>query len=307
MNGESPPSSAPARRPRAALILIIGTLAICAAALWFRTPLRARYWAWRLIYARQPAERVAHLNLLLSAGEESRWGVEALLRHADAEIRQYGVVSLHHIVTPWARGRLLERLADTDETVRELAALGLALHGDPAVVPVLKQMYAGGDRRAADAACVALERLGTTEAVAALAELAEQPADAERRALLIDALEAIGTANAERRPACARPLLPLLADHRACDWPARPERLARQALQHMPLEKLSPQAAALALSPASAPAEEVPPRTVAERAARALARLTGLHPPFFSAMPPEERRAAERQWNDWCANRVGGP
>ena len=57
------------------------------------------------------------------------------------------------------------------------------------------------------------------------------------------------------------------------------------------------------LVPSSLPAIGERPRTIAERAAAALTRITGVHVPFSSDAPVEQRAAAERQWADWFANR----
>ena len=46
-------------------------------------------------------------------------------------------------------------------------ALGLAIHGDPTVVPELKQLYLTRDAGTATAVCVALQRMGSPEAILA--------------------------------------------------------------------------------------------------------------------------------------------
>jgi hypothetical protein len=273
--------------PRLAIAAVVLTATACVAALVFRTPLQSRIWAYRLAHATTPAERAAYLGPLCNAGERARWGIAALLADRMPDVRQYGALALQHVKTDWARQRLLALLRDPDEPVRRLAAVGLAIQFDERVIPTLKQYYETGDDDSAAAACLALERLGTPAAVAALAESAPRPADVARRADLIDALEGIGT------PACVPALIALLSDDRPCDLPPRSEELTARALQGLA-------AAGYPRQPASLPTTGPRPHTVAERAAAALAQITGLDLPFSSDAPDEERAAAIRQWTQWA-------
>lgn len=282
------------RRPRFAILTIALTVAACLAALAFRTPLRSRYWAWRIEHAGDVMERAVYLGALCNAGNQGRWGTSVLVRHADPAVRQYGVLVLQHVRVPWARALLLEGLTDRDPSVQRLAALGLAMHGDNAVVPSLKWLYETGDAASANAACLAFERLGTPDAVAALDELTLAPADVARRAALIDALGEIGTVE------CVPALLRLLSDHRTCDVPSRADGMAQRALAGL-------QAEGYALAPASRPTTTTSVQTVAERAAAALARISGVNTPFSSAAPEEQRLAAEREWTEWYAGRARRP
>lgn len=274
------------------------TLAACVLAITFRTPLRSRFWAWQVIHADGVEERAAPLTLLCNAGDRGRWGTETLLTHSDPEIRQFGVVVLQHVQSDRVPPRLLELLADPSEAVAEMAALGLAIHGDTSVIPELKRMFRAGDFGTASAVAVALERLGGPEAADALAVLANEPADAACRAALIDALTAIAS------PSCAGSLLGLLDDHRPCDVPTRADRL---------VEQFSPLAAGHGLipaprnEPASRPTSDSGPRTVAERAAAGLTRITGLDPPFASTLPPDRRAEAARIWSEWLAGQPQAP
>jgi HEAT repeat protein len=282
------------RWPWAAYVMIAITAAACLTALIFRTPLRSRFWAWQIVRSDDPAQRAIYLTALCNAGDAGRWGTSVLLADGRAEIRQLGVVVLQHVRSPWARAALLRFLADPDESARELAALGLAIHGDSSIIPTLKQMYRQGDPGAATAACVALERLGAAEAVAALDELSRDTADEVRRAALVDALDSIGAPN------CVPALLGLLADHRTCSTPSRQDRLSRGVLDKL--------AAAGQLS-ASMPATttQSAAETIAERAAAALARITSLNPPFSSAGSDSQRQQAARQWADWYEQQTRRP
>lgn len=272
----------------------MATAGVCLMALAFRTPLRSRYWAWQIAHDDDPARRAIYLTALCGAGDAGRWGTSALLSSDQAELRQLGTVVLQHVRSEWARQRLLAALRDPDEGVRELAALGLAMHGDDRVVPTLMEMYRSGDGSSGPAACLALQRLGTPAAVAALDGLAREPAVAARRAALVDALEEMG------EPACVPALLALLADHRPWDGPARSERVAQDVLRRL---------AADARVPSSLPIPETQPAagTVAERAAAALAKITGLSPPFSSTLPVAEQELAAQRWAAWSAREAGRP
>lgn len=274
--------------------MIALTATACLTALLFRTPIRSRYWAWQVIEARGAAERAAPLTCLCNAGDAGRWGTAALLTHRDAEIRQFGVLVLHRVESEWSQRQLLHALADPNEAVRELAALGLALHGDETVIPVLEQLYAEGDTASAAAACLALERLATPGAVAALTALAREPAEASRRAFVVDSLAAIGTRE------CVAGLLALLDDHRPCPAATRAERF---------LERFGSWAGERGIvEPAiSPPASQPVSQTVAERAAAVLTRITGLSPPFASGLPEKRRRAATQIWRDWLTARPDAP
>lgn len=275
---------------RLALVAIALTATACVLALVFRTPLRSRVWAYRIAHAATPAECAVYVGALCNAGDQGRWGTTDLLENPRPDIRQYGVLVLHHVKTEWARTRLLELLADPDLNVRRLAAVGLAIQGDDSVVPALKWFYQAGDDMSATAACLALERLGTPAATAALAELALEPANVDRCAALIDALEGIGT------PACVPTLLQLLSDHRLCTAPTRSEETTQRALGAL----LS---AGIPVTPSSQPTTGPQPGTIAERAAAALNRITRLDIPFSSGAPAEQRRAAEQRWAEWLENR----
>lgn len=263
----------------------------CGAALLFRVPIQARLWAQRVIAAADAAERAAYLTLLCNAGDDARWGVATLLAHGDPAMRQHGVVVLHHIRRPWSRERLTAALLDSDAIVSELAAVGLAIHGDDGVTPRLVEIFRSGAPEAARAASVALGRLATPAAMRALAQLAAAPLDVPRAAALIDALEAAD------RPEAVPILIQFLTDERACSIPSRAEQRAVEALSGVGLGGAG---AALAAGPLGE-SELTAPRTVAARAAAALDRVSGLTVPFSTSMPAAARTAAIEAWRRWHA------
>lgn len=287
-----PESRAPSRPARSwpAIAVVVAVVGACTAALLFRSSVRSRYWAWRLARAADPAQRSVYLEALCRGGDQARWGIRALLGEADPQLRQYGVLALHHVRTPWARQRLLESVSDPDIAVRRLAAAGLAIHRDDSVIPMLKWFYQAGDEPSASTACLAFERLGSPAAIAALRELALEPAEVTRRAALVDALNAIG------KPECVPALIQLLTDHRPCAVPAPVETPEPELISHL-------KAAGFQIPPTSQTASAPHPATIAERAATALAEITGLHPPFSSSAPADQRAAAAQQWSDWWAVR----
>jgi hypothetical protein len=292
------------RSYRAGPIMIALTAAACLAAILFRTPIRSCYWAWQILESRDFAERAAPLTCLCNAGNAGRWGTERLLDNPDPEIRQLGLLVLQHVRSDWSRRRSLEMLKDPSPAVREMAALALAWQGNDSVVPLLRQLYAERDTVSAASACLALARLGTPKAIAALTELVQvRPhehsnetalADVTRRAALVDALAAVGNVD------CAAALLDLLTDCRPCDIPTRAERL---------LAELTPLAIEQGLiqRPTSQPVSNPAIRTIAERAAAALVLCTGLDPHFSCEMPPEQREQAARAWRDWIDARRAVP
>ena len=140
---------------------------------------------------------------------------------------------------------------------------------------------------------MALERLGTPAALTALDELTLQPADVVRRAALVDALTGLS------QPACVPPLVRLLSDRRACDLPPRSEETVQRALGVL-------QASGYPVQATSAPASEPRPQTIAERAAGALGKITGIQASFTPETPEANRTAAERAWLQWLENERSG-
>jgi hypothetical protein len=283
-------SGGDSRRYRAGFVMIVVTTAACVAAVVLRTPIRSLMWARQVVEAESASEQAAALTQLCNAGDAGRWGTERLLRSDDPAIRQTGVIVLQHIRSEWSRRRLIEMLGDPSRAAADFAALGLAIHGEISVIPRLKRLYLEGDDGTASAACLALERIGAPESRAALVELAAEPVGADRRAELADALGSVGGGEG------ARGLLCLLDDHRVANAPPRAERL---------LEQLSGIAAAKGLAPASTPGgaagttSDSRESTVAERAAAALSRITGLSPPFSSSASQQTHAEAVAAWTAW--------
>lgn len=282
------------RRPWAAYAAVGLTVMACVAAVCFRGALRGRYYAWQIARPHELAARAAALNALCRLGPEAAWGLGALLRAADAETRQLGVLALPQSQLPDASQRLAQMLRDADPDVRRLAAVGLARRHDDSVVPTLTWLYRTGSHEDAEAACVALEYLRSEAAVEALFELAAEPAEACRRAALVDALGGIGT------PACVPALVRLVDDEALCDAPRRPEvdaaRVLRAAGLAVEAGRIN-EAAAIAAA-ASAPTTRSATLPIGARAAEALHAITGLAVSRGAA--GASRAQAVARWQAWA-------
>jgi hypothetical protein len=265
------------------------TLGACLVALLLRTPLQARYWAWRVAAAEDDATRDQYLGALASAGAAGSWGINALLSDERAEVRQYGVLALQHVTGSWSDAQLLVAIDDPDADIRRLAAAGLGMQSRPGVVPTLVAVYRDGDAAAAEAACLALAHVGSDEAIAALNALAGGEADVGRRAAVLDALRMVG------RPACVPGLLAFLDDRR--DAAVAPLFAALQA-----------RAVALLVGQGYRAAETQPaaaPEALDSRAARALQVITGVDAGFDLEGSADERAAARATWARWYEEWAG--
>jgi len=273
-------------RPSWSTVLIVLTAGLCVAALALRTELRSVLWARRIIGTTDPAGRARYLTALCRGGDRAHWGIRRLLTDERAEVRQYGVLALQHVHTKWSRANLLHCLDDHDASIRALAALGLAIHGDASVIPVLQETYRTGAENEAVAACLALQRMGGGAAGEALVALAPVRAASNARGALADALGFTSSAES------GRALLELLSDHRPCSTPPFDEMIAEPIFD---LARAKEPEAWLATTRASSrPAA----RTVAERAAASLNRLTGVAVDFSSDMSSEEQADAAAQWRE---------
>ena len=274
---------------RSALLMVATTLAVCVAAIFFRTAIRARYWAWQVQNASSETERALAVALLCNAGDAGRWGTKVILHDPDPEIRQYGVLVLNHARGDWAHERLFDTLSDPDRNVRQLAALGIGIHGRPAAIDRLVRIFAEAEPETAGAAAWALARFPGRAAEQALVGLPIRAGDVWRSAAVIDALEARGTVAGMER------LLAFLEDHRDCPAPTREELVLAQVAPWAQTQGIAELA-----SPASGSGEQAADsHTLAERAAAALARNTGVAVPFASSMPKGARRAAREAWQGW--------
>ena len=269
-------------RYRAATLAVVLTLAACIAVICLRTTIRSRYWAWQFQNSTSDEERAMAITLLARAGDAGWWGTDVLLADSDAETRMWGVMVLLQADGDWAHDRLFNMLADPDEAVRESAAFAIATYARPEAVRRLVKLFEQGGTATAGAAAAGLARFTSPEAERALVGLEVGNQDALRAALLIDALDLRGS------PGCLRRLLEFLEDDRECPLPSREMQMLKRLAPHVVAEHPE---VALAASMPSEPLE-----TLAERAAAALSRHTGVTPALGSDSSDEERAAARDAW-----------
>ncbi len=268
------------------LALLSVSVLVCVAALIWRSEIRARYWAGRIAASDNLQQRAYYLTLLCNAGDSARWGVSYLAARSDPGVRQYAALALQHVEAEWAPAARLRLLQDSDPQIRSLAALALALRGDARIVPLLQEMLAGEPAGAAGA-CLALERLGGPDAICAIDAALPEVSSPDVRAMLVDALEQID------EPGCVPPLLRLLDDERQSELPGRAETLAREAQSAL----LSQGVVVAASSPAMDSTRTR--RTIAERAAVALTRITGIDGERWAELDAAARAERRERWRDW--------
>lgn len=277
------PSAQPARRRRWIHVLIVLAVALaCAPFLLFPREQLARYKAWRLTSMPEPAERETLIADLQVLGTHAKPGIEILLQSPQAQDR-IDACGLLESLEDFPHIAALQ--FDHDARVQVTAIRALAEHRDDSVIPTAKWLYATGDIEIAAQAADALRRIGSDPAIAALSELVDQPASPDHRSALIDALLYI------RQPACVPPLLRLLTDDRSCTLATRLERK---------IEDMQGFVATNSTRPGALQTIDPGP-TVAQRAAFALRKITGIDAAFSAEMPADERAAAIRAWTDWHA------
>jgi HEAT repeat protein len=134
-----------------------------------RHEIRARWWEYKLVHSETLADRAKYLALL--AGRDGRVGrsAERLLRHADAEIRSYGLALLNHVADELALPLLGQAAADAEADIREQAIARLATIGSPEGIDALIAIVAGDGSTAVRVQ--AIQCLGDLEAEQAVAVL----------------------------------------------------------------------------------------------------------------------------------------
>lgn len=267
-------------------LVIAVTIAICALALFWRQEIRAHYWALRLSSTYELDMRAAYLTALCNLGSAARGAARRLLAQEDTELRSYGILILQALRDARSRADLLPLLSDPDPALRRLAAVALAAHQHDDVVPALATLLRTSDADTVRTAALTLERLGTPAAVELLARVCTELPTAEARAAAADALGGIG------RPEAVPALVALLEDHAAVTSGSAADEAVQKLLGTLALQGWT-------IMPTTLPATGLPPTTVAERAAVALQRITGLVPPFASSLPTDERGAAQAEWAAW--------
>ena len=271
------------------VIVVLLLLAAWATLLVFRTPIRVRWWTWKLQHTTEPAARLSYVNALAAHADHAVAPVGALLDHSDQTLRLLAVDVLNRARCRQVQPYLLKAMRDRDEDVRYTAALGLARWQGERALPVLESMLNDRDELTVCAALVALQRVGSPHAAGLVtAKLSK----AESVPVLIQATECVhvmGSMQAVPR------LLELLADDRAVTVLPALQRGVQRFLQGRP-DRL-----AEANLPTSLPTTIDFGATVADHAAQALRGITGESFGFESRDPPERRRQAIDAWRVWWA------
>jgi hypothetical protein len=126
------------------MIIAIGAMVVAWGLVMLqRHEIRARWWEHKLVHSETLEGRAKYLALL--AGQDGRVGrsAERLLRHADAEIRSYGLALLNHVADELALPLLGEAAADAEADIREQAIARLATIGSPESIDALIAIVAG--------------------------------------------------------------------------------------------------------------------------------------------------------------------
>jgi len=271
------------------VVAVVVLLAAWAALLAFRTPIRVRWWTWRLQRAAEPAARLSYAGALAAHADRAVTPVGSLLDHPDHELRLLAVDVLNQARCRQVQPYLLKAMRDRDEDVRRAAALGLARWQGERALPVLESMLNDRDELTVCAALVALQRVGSPNAAGLVAA---KLADDASVAVLVQAIECVhvmGSAQAVPR------LLELLGDERAVTVLPALQRQVQRFVESRP-DKLAD-----ANLPVSLPATIDFGATVADHAAKALRAITGESFGFDSRDPPERRRQAIDAWRLWWA------
>ncbi len=271
------------------IIAVLVLLAAWTALLVFRTPIRVRWWTWKLQHTTEPAARLSYVNALAAHADHAVVPVGALLDHPDQTLRLLAVDVLNRARCPQVQPYLLKAMRDRDEDVRCTAALGLARWQGEQALPVLESMLSDRDELTVCAALIALQRVGSSEAADLVtAKLSK----AESVPVLVQAVECahvMGSMQAVPR------LLELLEDDRAVTVLPALQRGVQRFLQSRP-DRL-----AEANLPTSLPTTIDFGATVADHAAQALRGISGESFGFNSRDPPERRRQAIDAWRMWWA------
>jgi len=274
---------------RGTVVAVVVLLAAWVALLVFRTPIRVRWWTWKLQHTTEPAARLSYVNALAAHADHAVAPVGALLDDPDQTLRLLAVDVLNRARCRQAQPYLVKAMRDRDADVRYTAALGLARWQGERALPVLESMLNDRDELTVCAALVALQRVGSPHAADLVTTRLSK---AESVPVLVQAAECVHVmGNMQAVPR----LLELLADDRAVTVLPALQRGVQRFLQSRP-EKL-----AEANLPTSLSTTIDFGATVADHAAQALRGITRESFGFDSRDPPERRRQAIDAWRVWWA------
>lgn len=201
---ENPPARRTARKS-ITWIVIGGLIVGWTIVLYYRTEIRAHWWAHQYTRMDTADERAFYLIRLASLQDRAIPALGRLARDPREEVRAAAVRVLHHCPSVDGQRALLDFLDDASDLVAEQAAMELALRADKSsALPTLKSWVldeASPDR--ARRSAVALERIGGPDAEIVLLEALPVSREPNLVAQVIDSLAMLGSEKA----------LPLIESH----------------------------------------------------------------------------------------------
>ncbi len=290
----------PNRRSNRTTVIAIAIMLV----LWLlvvinRDWIRVRWWGHQLQTAKTAADRTYYLQLLASRKRHSLPVARELLADDDAGVRSYAVALLNVMDGDDARGMLNAACADPDETVRRNAIIGLSLRSEPAVVARMSGLTDYPDECTALLAVSRLVSIGTPEALAALARLADRHPNPAVRAQAIESLGQWDGADA------VGPLIECLDDDAVFTGMTESQRSALAALDAVGMGAMGDMGTNGAAGSADLDMKKRTADLIAsnhltngQRAAIALRRITDQSFGYVEAAPAD-RAAIIAKWRAW--------
>ncbi len=242
-------------------LAVMGVLLFC-------TPVRARYFGWRLGHTSDKSWRAHYAERLSACGDAAGAATRRLQGHPDPNVRFWASQVAGAASGPWGEDCLLVSLSDSDEKVRDVAALALGRRSGDGWVPRAIDLAMGPNETTAAAAVFALQRNTGQKAIAGICRVLSESASVQVCAQAIESLGLLGFRGG-RDVITAR-----LKDQRLVPRMPANERLVREALIRegirVPVQRGMPGPVTTAVAP-------ITPRILADYAAEALRRLEREH------------------------------
>ncbi len=261
-------------------VFVVAWLAVVA----FRDPVRVMWWELRLRSADTETKQSYYVNLLSSAGTSAVPAARSLLEDEDAALRLLGVAVLTHIADETAGALLRSALTDSDEQVREMAVVGLAIRRDTSILAELDTMVRNRNQATA---LVAIHAYGEFECITTVGPLSRA---ARTHALALVRAQAVEELGALRCTEAVPALIDALGDNVQYEGSTRLDELDEQALGILLEEHVPAAGDPLTLRKF---------RTVSDQAAFSLRLITGQSFGFRSTDDAERRLAAQFAWRTW--------
>ncbi len=260
-------------------VLVVAWLAVMA----LRTPIRVKWWEMRLRGAVSDKQQLYYLNLLSSVGSSALPAARSLLGDSDPAIRSFGVGILTQIPDECTTTLLRSAIDDSENEVREMAIIGLAMRQDQIILTDLREMASSTNARQALAAVGAYASYDCEVASAPLCQIARE------HPLVLLRVQAIEQLGYMRCTEAMPTLIDALADEEPYDGATLLEELDQRALDLLSQQRHE---------------DDQPIRlrgfqAVSDQAAFSLRFITGQSFGFSSTDEPERRKAAQTAWRNW--------